>query len=136
MLAMKGSRARDSLCRRTKKAPLAWYGKAYGLRWAALRYFNAAGTDADGELGEDHDPEYPPVSPRPRTVRPLANPHRNRASGAVQLLVADPRYPWMTQRHIRTVMVTSQDEQIIGQWLQSQASPHTRACYRRDSHVC
>lgn len=34
-----------------------WYGSAYGIRWAALRYFNAAGADAEGELGEDHDPE-------------------------------------------------------------------------------
>lgn len=30
---------------------------AYGLQWAALRYFNAAGCDAAGEIGEDHDPE-------------------------------------------------------------------------------
>src|SRR3546814_2764205 len=36
---------------------LAWYGKAYGLKWAALRYFNAAGADPDGEIGEAHDPE-------------------------------------------------------------------------------
>jgi UDP-glucose-4-epimerase GalE len=36
---------------------LHWYGQAYGLRYAALRYFNAAGADADGEIGEDHDPE-------------------------------------------------------------------------------
>lgn len=36
---------------------LRWYGEAYGLRWAALRYFNAAGADRDGEIGEDHDPE-------------------------------------------------------------------------------
>src|SRR3546814_8091858 len=35
----------------------AWYGKAYGLKWAALRYFNAAGADPDGEIGEAHDPE-------------------------------------------------------------------------------
>jgi UDP-glucose-4-epimerase GalE len=34
-----------------------WYGEAYGLRWAALRYFNAAGADSDGEIGEDHEPE-------------------------------------------------------------------------------
>jgi len=34
---------------------LDWYGKAYGLRWVALRYFNAAG--ASGQLGECHDPE-------------------------------------------------------------------------------
>jgi UDP-arabinose 4-epimerase len=33
------------------------YGAAYGLRWAALRYFNAAGADPDGELGEEHHPE-------------------------------------------------------------------------------
>lgn len=34
---------------------LAWYQQIHGLRYAALRYFNAAG--ALGELGEDHDPE-------------------------------------------------------------------------------
>ena len=33
------------------------FDRAYGLRWAALRYFNAAGADPDGVLGEDHDPE-------------------------------------------------------------------------------
>lgn len=34
-----------------------WYGQAYDMRWMALRYFNAAGADRDGETGEDHDPE-------------------------------------------------------------------------------
>lgn len=33
------------------------YARAYGLQWMALRYFNAAGADPDGGLGEDHDPE-------------------------------------------------------------------------------
>ena len=33
------------------------YEGAYGLRAVVLRYFNAAGADADGELGEDHAPE-------------------------------------------------------------------------------
>jgi UDP-glucose 4-epimerase len=33
------------------------YDRAYGLRSVCLRYFNAAGADADGELGERHDPE-------------------------------------------------------------------------------
>jgi len=33
------------------------YHAAYGLRAIALRYFNAAGADPDGELGEDHSPE-------------------------------------------------------------------------------
>ena len=36
---------------------LAWYRAAYGLTSVALRYFNAAGCDPDGELGELHDPE-------------------------------------------------------------------------------
>ena len=36
---------------------LADYSHAYGLGYAALRYFNAAGAAADGTLGEDHDPE-------------------------------------------------------------------------------
>jgi UDP-arabinose 4-epimerase len=36
---------------------LGWYGQAYGLRSVALRYFNAAGADPDGEIGERHDPE-------------------------------------------------------------------------------
>ncbi len=33
------------------------YDEAYGLRHVALRYFNAAGSDPDGKLGEDHTPE-------------------------------------------------------------------------------
>ena len=30
---------------------------AHGLPWVALRYFNAAGADAEGDIGEAHDPE-------------------------------------------------------------------------------
>lgn len=33
------------------------YAKAYGFRSVALRYFNAAGADASGEIGEAHNPE-------------------------------------------------------------------------------
>ncbi len=33
------------------------YAAAYGLQFAVLRYFNAAGADPDGEIGESHDPE-------------------------------------------------------------------------------
>jgi len=33
------------------------YERAYGIRAIALRYFNAAGADPDGEIGEDHSPE-------------------------------------------------------------------------------
>jgi len=36
---------------------IADFGAAHGLRAAALRYFNAAGADADGEIGECHEPE-------------------------------------------------------------------------------
>ena len=36
---------------------LEWYASAYAIRYACLRYFNAAGADPDGELGEHHDPE-------------------------------------------------------------------------------
>jgi UDP-arabinose 4-epimerase len=33
------------------------YDRAYGLRFASLRYFNAAGGDESGEIGELHEPE-------------------------------------------------------------------------------
>jgi UDP-glucose-4-epimerase GalE len=33
------------------------FATAYGLRYVALRYFNASGADPDGEIGEDHAPE-------------------------------------------------------------------------------
>ncbi|WP_338723988.1 UDP-glucose 4-epimerase GalE [Devosia sp. XK-2] len=33
------------------------YAAAYGLRYVALRYFNACGADPDGEIGEWHSPE-------------------------------------------------------------------------------
>ena len=53
------------------KAPINAYGEtklaieralphfeiAYGTRFSVLRYFNAAGADPDGDLGEDHEPE-------------------------------------------------------------------------------
>lgn len=36
---------------------LADFQVAYGLNWMSLRYFNAAGSDPDGETGELHNPE-------------------------------------------------------------------------------
>lgn len=36
---------------------LRWAGQVHGLRFACLRYFNAAGADPAGRLGEDHRPE-------------------------------------------------------------------------------
>jgi UDP-glucose 4-epimerase len=36
---------------------LHWEGVAHGLQHVSLRYFNAAGADAEGETGEHHEPE-------------------------------------------------------------------------------
>ncbi len=36
---------------------LKWCEKAYGIKYAALRYFNAAGSNPDAGIGEDHNPE-------------------------------------------------------------------------------
>ena len=36
---------------------LAWTDRAHGLKYAALRYFNAAGAHPSGQIGEAHDPE-------------------------------------------------------------------------------
>ena len=36
---------------------LKWCDKAYGIKYTALRYFNAAGAHVSGKIGEDHRPE-------------------------------------------------------------------------------
>lgn len=36
---------------------LKWCDNAYGIKYTALRYFNAAGAHVDGKIGEDHNPE-------------------------------------------------------------------------------
>jgi UDP-glucose 4-epimerase len=36
---------------------LKWCDKAYGIKYTALRYFNAAGAHVSGSIGEDHRPE-------------------------------------------------------------------------------
>ena len=41
----------------TVERALPHFERAYGLRSMSLRYFNAAGADPEGELGEDHSPE-------------------------------------------------------------------------------
>jgi UDP-arabinose 4-epimerase len=50
------------------------YATAYGLHAVALRYFNAAGADPQGEIGEAHDPEthlIPLVLEAAATAKPL-----------------------------------------------------------------
>ncbi|WP_316015351.1 UDP-glucose 4-epimerase GalE [Roseobacter sp. HKCCA0434] len=39
------------------EAMIADYGRAHGIAYVSFRYFNVAGADADGEVGEAHDPE-------------------------------------------------------------------------------
>jgi UDP-glucose-4-epimerase GalE len=56
--------------------------RAHDLRWVALRYFNAAGADPDGEIGEDHSPEIHLV---PRAIQASA--------GAASLQVFGDDYP-------------------------------------------
>lgn len=43
--------------KRMVERSLHWYGECYDLTSVALRYFNAAGCDPEGEIGELHDPE-------------------------------------------------------------------------------
>jgi UDP-glucose 4-epimerase len=43
--------------KRMAETALAWAERAHGLRFACLRYFNAAGADPGLRSGEDHDPE-------------------------------------------------------------------------------
>jgi UDP-glucose 4-epimerase len=50
---------------------LADYDQAFGLRSVCLRYFNAAGADPDGTLGENHDPETHLI---PNVLRAVLNP--------------------------------------------------------------
>jgi len=58
------------------------YERAYGMHFVALRYFNAAGADPDGEIGEDHSPEIHII---PRAIEA--------ATGGPGLLVFGDDYP-------------------------------------------
>jgi UDP-glucose 4-epimerase len=52
---------------------LSEYARAYGLRFYSLRYFNAAGADPEGQLGEMHDPETHLI---PNLLLSLLKPHK------------------------------------------------------------
>jgi len=66
---------------------LRWYGSAYGLRSASLRYFNAAGADPDGEIGEHHPGESHLI---PLAIRAALG---DQASGGKSLRVFGTDYP-------------------------------------------
>jgi UDP-glucose-4-epimerase GalE len=61
---------------------LGYFERAYGLRSMVLRYFNAAGADPDGEIGEDHAPEIHII---PRAIEA--------AVGGPQLQIFGDDYP-------------------------------------------
>ena len=61
------------------------YERAYGIRWVALRYFNAAGADPDGVIGEDHTPEIHLI---PRAIDAT---HGSGAAGVVRGGLSDAR---------------------------------------------
>ena len=56
--------------------------RAHGLRFAVMRYFNAAGADPDGDIGEDHSPEIHVI---PRAI--------DAATGGAGLQVFGDDYP-------------------------------------------
>jgi UDP-glucose-4-epimerase GalE len=58
------------------------FERAFGMKWVALRYFNAAGADPDGEIGEDHSPEIHLI---PRAI--------DAATGGAGLKVFGDDYP-------------------------------------------
>lgn len=43
--------------KRMMERMMKWVGKAHGIHYVSLRYFNAAGAIPDGSIGEDHGPE-------------------------------------------------------------------------------
>jgi UDP-glucose-4-epimerase GalE len=60
--------------KRVIEGALRFIGQAQGLSWCALRYFNAAGADEAGEIGERHEPEthlIPNVLQAVRAGRPV-----------------------------------------------------------------
>jgi len=60
--------------KRAVEGALRWIGAAKGFSWCALRYFNAAGADEAGEIGERHEPEthlIPNVLKAVRAGRPV-----------------------------------------------------------------
>ncbi|WP_223068566.1 UDP-glucose 4-epimerase GalE [Paenibacillus caui] len=41
----------------TMETMMGWFDRVLGIKYVALRYFNAAGAHAGGQIGEDHQPE-------------------------------------------------------------------------------
>ena len=56
---------------------LKWCDGAYGIRYVALRYFNAAGSDTEAGIGEDHNPESHLIPPGDEDGAGAAGSHRH-----------------------------------------------------------
>jgi UDP-arabinose 4-epimerase len=52
---------------------LRWYGEIHGIKWVALRYFNACGADLEGDIGELHQPETHLI---PLLIESCSNPNQ------------------------------------------------------------
>jgi UDP-arabinose 4-epimerase len=107
---------------------LHWYEQAYSLRYTNLRYFNAAGADPDGEIGEDHTPETHLI-PRVeaisgRTVPAIAGPRR---AGDPPALVANP---WLGQRLLGWKPRISDLPGIVRTAWEWHEHRHSRRCVR------
>lgn len=70
--------------KRMLEEALRWLGEAHSFRSISLRYFNAAGADPDGWLGEGHDPETHLI---PLAIRSVLRPEEDRVT---QLLGYSP----------------------------------------------
>ncbi|HUQ91166.1 MAG TPA: UDP-glucose 4-epimerase GalE [Bryobacteraceae bacterium] len=102
--------------KRFTEQSLEWYGTAHGIRWLALRYFNAAGADHDGEIGEMHDPETHLI--------PLVIDAALRKRGPVQLFGTD--YPTADGTAIRDYIHVADlaRAHVLGlEYLRSQGTP-------------
>ena len=71
------------------------FDRAHGMHWVALRYFNAAGADPDGEIGEDHAPEIHLI---PRAIEAATG---GRVPAAVRRRLPDARRHLPARLHSR-----------------------------------
>jgi UDP-glucose 4-epimerase len=104
--------------KRSLESALDWYGRAYGLRGASLRYFNVAG--ASEAIGEDHEPEthlIPAILAAVEAGRPLTlfgddYPTRDGTCVRDYIHVAD-----LADAHLRALEATEADDPRTGDGL-------------------
>jgi UDP-glucose-4-epimerase GalE len=104
------------------------FERAHGIRSVALRYFNAAGADPDGEIGEDHRPEIHVI---PRAI--------DAATGGAGLQVFGDDYPTpdgtclrdyihvtdLADAHLRALAATGDDAPGVKAYNLGTGVPHS-----------